>query len=265
MDNNAFWAFFTVAIIAGFAIGMVFTGTGITGQFTQASSTTAVSSASAFGDTDLGMNYEEQGICTGPAGTFQDFCDGPVLLHEFGWNGVKCVEFIVNCGLSTLYKGCEVGRCTNGDVVPTTAVSRITTPVVGTVVPVAPIETTINGEEGTTTGAEPSVECKTASVFSTTTANSVMSSFGALQTSLFGQTGMVFTFAGQQTYVDTSGTKAWLLTTRLNGEPQVEGKTKCFECLNGIFQSAPFGLYCTGGGASSVSNKMFGDYWTLAN
>lgn len=272
MNNNAFWAFFTVAIIAGFAIGMVFTG-GITGQFTQAVSSTT-SSTSEFGDSD-GINYAVQGTCFGPAGTFQDFCDGPVL-HEFGWTGVSCNEIVVNCALSTFYKGCEVGRCVNGEVTPTPAVRQIA-PVVGTLVPVAPVGATSGGAATTTgelqqpfptgtIGTEPSVECTTASAFSTTTASSVMSSFEALQTTLFSQTGMVFVFAGQQPFVDVSGTRAWFLTTEMNGEdPIVSGKTKCFVCSNGQFHIAPFGVYCTGGGSPLVQNIEIGFYTTPFN
>lgn len=119
MDNNAFWAFFVVALIAGFAVGMFFSGPGITGF-----ATTPVSVA--IGETDDGLDYTTPGSCTDASGTYVDKCINAGTVGEYVFNEANgvCSMVAYSCILGGFYK-CSNGACIH----KTTAVG--TTPIVG--------------------------------------------------------------------------------------------------------------------------------------
>ncbi len=264
MDNNAFWAFFTVAIIAGFAIGMVFTGTGITGQFTQAVSTPAVE-APTFGETDGGLDYTTPGTCTDSTGIHTDFCAnaGTVLEYVFNEENQMCSAVAYNCILGG-FKKCEAGACTNGwpkgeKVTTIVAVE----PAVGTIAVEEPVEAIGGGGAATTgtAGEQPTTGAIGGGVFhETSTSQSVRSSLKSTRTSFFRQTGFFFTFGEEVFFMSSDGKVLWVLTTISNAATTTSGRGVSFECT-GTFIQTSFGAVCQGGNPF-VGEKMLGEYGT---
>lgn len=144
MNNNAFWAFFVVAIIAGFAIGMFFLGPGITGF-------ASFPGTNVFGETDSGLDYTVAGTCTDAEGTHQDYCGSSGVVFEYTFNGQFCSAVAYNCVLGGFRK-CEAGACVDGKAEKITQIAAVV-PNVGTIMPEAEPTPAASGGGAATAGA----------------------------------------------------------------------------------------------------------------
>ncbi len=99
MENNAKWAFFMIALVAGVALGLSVNNTIMTGQATRITP----------GDSDGGLDPFEAGACMDKFGKMSiDFCSGN-FMHEFAFIEGGCKESLYDC---TAYEMvCFQGEC----------------------------------------------------------------------------------------------------------------------------------------------------------
>jgi hypothetical protein len=112
MNKNAFWAFFVIALVIGFALGTMFSGNiNITGRAIPAFN-------EFFGETDDRIDYVTAGSCTDGTGTFQDFCAnaGTVMEYVFNEYNQKCSAHAFSCVLGG-FRRCEAGACIGGAII----------------------------------------------------------------------------------------------------------------------------------------------------
>ena len=99
MENNAKWAFFMIALVAGVALGLSVNNLAVTGQFARIT----------HGDSDGGNDPFEAGVCMSKFGDIStDFSSGK-FLYEFAFIEGVCRESIYDC--TAFGMECVDGKC----------------------------------------------------------------------------------------------------------------------------------------------------------
>jgi hypothetical protein len=117
MENNQFWVFFVIAIIAGVAIAFAASNASTTGYFSIRDLFTSQPSLGSVACNDPdGNNNFVKGTCTDSKGTHADFCNGSNI-NEYICNNNQCVPSMLDCTYGCSNGACltEAGVATNGE------------------------------------------------------------------------------------------------------------------------------------------------------